>query len=1300
MTSNMKATVHYQDQPLKQLTLSGLHLIEASAGTGKTWTLSSLMVRILVEKYLPRQVIATTFTRAAAAELKSRIRKRLQEIYRLAKVWQSFHSEEQISQTEMSLSDPLAQIIFQQFQRESSSKNNQQDDENSTHNFVYLVNRLKLVIDSLDELFVGTIDSFIQKTLREFAFDSGEVQIRQIAENEKQYPYQLVHDELRAWLQHQPQELVDVLLMSRHLGSVDHYLSTIQNTLNFNQAKLQEVQAPKIDLAGFQPYVAEVIDQCNDENMAALRPYFDLKGDYYAFVSKQSFRNDKFNSIFKDALPKAIQQLDKNHPLSYFQASAQSAFQQIYQIFLDSKGQVRETIFSKKCPEDVLQKFYQSPLIQALFRLCEQSQKIHHDLAQLDLYLHYYLTVQVKQKLPHLLYQSGETTFSQQTRSLSDALTGERGKVLAEAIQQRYPIILVDEFQDTNQEQDNMLQAVWRDATRYTQGCFIAVGDPKQAIYGFRGGDVLTYLNAFNDIASKQGSFYRLQHNFRSTPRLVEAVDALFQRQMQFGEEIDYYPAQAGKDGASYLVEHGEQDLTPLRFVELEKDANEAYLIAHKIRELLIYAQEDKLFLQDNDEKIKIEASDIAVLANSHHQLSEVQKQLEKLGIDVNRTAQRSVFESTAAQDVAAILLAIERPERDAVLKRALSTPLIGLKASDFQRFSNEADALSLHMQQFRQARQLWLSKGFLLAWQYLATQYQFWQNLAQNMGLDAERSIVNTRHIVELISQQSGQQSHGLQHVLHWYQLQLGSPAQREWELERKLSSESGVHLMTIHKSKGLEFKIVFLMKASQTIDLSKQKLAFYQSDKDGIGAEKDSKAQERIIAISQAAIADNDEAQRANTDKFCAENHRLWYVAITRASYRLYAYFPVESRPKKYKGGIKFWLDAQADAFEHESLKAEDFQIPQAVIDQRYQPSKHQVQNLNAIDYPTRRFYPKTRTSFSAIAVHQQGGHGQLLDQIADNTLQTTPAEDEIVLDSSVIFAEEISTIAPTQAGDLTQLDWIRRHFPKGTNAGNCLHELFEVIDFQHDQYWTKQLQSKMNQYGLWSTLCDAYVKDFPERNAEEMNAWLKKALHLWITQVLSTPLHDGLTLAQLQRSDRSHEFPFYLALADRRFDTQRIHQLFAKYDLDLPEFDHADTARYLNGSIDLVYFDGVKYHIADFKSNFLGEYLQDYDHAQISESMRHSSYWLQASLYLVALHRYLSTHLADYQPDTHLGSANYLYLRGMQTTELSSQPQKSYGVLHWQADLDLIFELDQLFGSKFSDSKIVDKSVQNSV
>ena len=1295
MTSNMKATVHYQDQPLKHLTVSGLHLIEASAGTGKTWTLSSLMVRILVERYLPRQVIATTFTRAAAAELKSRIRKRLQEIYNHAKVWQSFNTEEQIAQAEMSLSDPLVQIIFKHFKTENSSKINPQADENTTHNFVYLANRLKLVIDSLDELFVGTIDSFIQKTLREFAFDSGEVQIRQIAENEKQYPYQLVHDELRAWLQQQPQELVDVLLMSRHLGSVDHYLSTIHNTLNFNQAKLQVVDAPKVDLADFQSYVAEVIEQFNDENMAALRPYFDSNGEYNSLIDRNSFSDDKFKVIFTDYLPKAINTINVNDQLSYFKGVAQSAFKLVFLLFLTVNGQPRKKIF-KKCPEEVIQGFFQNPLIHALSELLRQSQKINHDLAQLDLYVHYHLTVQVKQKLPHLLYQSGETTFSQQTRSLSDALTGERGKVLAEAIQQRYPIILVDEFQDTNQEQDNMLQAVWRDATRYTQGCFIAVGDPKQAIYGFRGGDVLTYLNAFNDIASKQGSFYRLQHNFRSTPRLVEAVDALFQRQKQFGEEIDYYPAQAGKDGASYLVEHGEQDLQPLRFVELEKDANEAYLIAHKIRELLIYAQEDKLFLQDGDRRKNIEASDIAVLANSHHQLSEVQKQLEKLGIDVNRTAQRSVFESTAAKDVAAILVAIERPERDAVLKRALLTPLIGVKASDFQRFSSDADALSQHMQQFRQARQLWLSKGFLVAWQYLATQYQFWQNLAQNMGMDAERSIVNTRHIVELISQQSGQQSHGLQHVLHWYQLQLGSPAQREWELERKLSSESGVHLMTIHKSKGLEFKIVFLMKASQTIDLSKQKLAFYQSDKDGVGAEKDSKAQERIIAISKEAIADNDEAQQANIDKFCAENHRLWYVAITRASYRLYAYFPVETKPKKYKGGIKFWLDARADAFEHEGLKQEDFQIPQAIMDQRYVPSKHQVQSLNAMDYPTQRFYPQTRTSFSAIAVHQQGSHEQLLDQIADNTLQTMPAEDEIALDSSVIFTEEISTIAPTQASDLIQLDWIRRHFPKGTNAGNCLHELFEVIDFQNDQYWTKQLHSKMNQYGLWSALCDAYAKDFPESDVEEMKAWLKNALHLWITQVLSTPLHDGLTLAQLQRGNRSHEFPFYLALADRRFDTDRIHQLFAKHGLELPEFDHADTARYLNGSIDLVYFDGVKYHIADFKSNFLGEYMQDYDHAQISENMRHSSYWLQALLYLVALHRYLSTHLADYQPDTHLGSANYLYLRGMQTTPLSSNAQKSYGVLNWQAGLDLIFELDQILGGNVVNNDAVDNFV----
>ncbi len=151
---------------------------------------------------------------------------------------------------------------------------------------------------------------------------------------------------------------------------------------------------------------------------------------------------------------------------------------------------------------------------------------------------------------------------------------------------------------------------------------------------------------------------------------------------------------------------------------------------------------------------------------------------------------------------------------------------------------------------------------------------------------------------------------------------------------------------------------------------------------------------------------------------------------------------------------------------------------------------------------------------------------------------------------------------------------------------------------------------------------------------------------------------------------------EFPFCLALSDHVLAIQRIHQLFAEYGIDMPELNPAESARYLNGSIDLVYFDGHQYHIADYKSNFLGSDQSYYNHASIRASMSHSSYWLQAGLYLVALHRYLSIQMQNYEISRDLGGASYLYLRGM-----NGQPD--HGVYYWKPSTEFILRLDALLG-----------------
>jgi ATP-dependent exoDNAse (exonuclease V) beta subunit (contains helicase and exonuclease domains) len=348
----------------------------------------------------------------------------------------------------------------------------------------YACERLKLVIDQLDELFVGTLDSFSQKLLREFAFESGKIEAAQITDDAKSYTRQLIHDVLREWIQAQPQQVIDTLYSVGGLKSVDHFVSMVESSLNFSSAQFKLPAMPEIELAQLQQWQ----QQAEQIQLETLADYFDLDGVHYAHINGSSFRNHAFNKLFTMHCPALLNALKQASPLqvfdAYFEADRDAMFK-----FLDKLDS--QKIF-KKCPADISDGFYQHPAIVQLQTLCQALQQTQQQFEQLQVYLKAYLCIEVRKRLPQVLQQKGETTFSQQIKTLSEALKGEQGQHFAVFVQARYPLILVDEFQDTNQDQDDMLASIWRHPQRYQKGCMIMVGDRKQAIYGFRGGDMLT----------------------------------------------------------------------------------------------------------------------------------------------------------------------------------------------------------------------------------------------------------------------------------------------------------------------------------------------------------------------------------------------------------------------------------------------------------------------------------------------------------------------------------------------------------------------------------------------------------------------------------------------------------------------------------------------------------------------------------------------------------------------------------------------------------------------------------------
>ncbi|PQL80641.1 exonuclease V subunit beta [Acinetobacter baumannii] len=1222
-------------QPIIDIEFSGLHLIEASAGTGKTYTLSSLMVRIFLEKYLPGQVIATTFTRAAAAELKSRIRARLVETHRYLDAKRSLTEKEILLQAEQE-SDLLLQHILKHF----------------ATRIAYACERLKLVIDQLDELFVGTLDSFSQKLLREFAFESGKIERAQITDDAKTYSRQLIHDVLREWIQSQPQTVIDALYLAGELKSVDSFVKLVEDSLNFSSAHFKLPEKPTIQfeqLAQLKQLAAEI-------DISLLEPYYSLDGEHYKHVSGTIFRNGAFNKLFSECLPQLLQVLKQSDSILVFDGSLAIQRELVFKFL----GQLADQKVFKKCPAEISDGFYQHPCIEQIQQLFGVLKNYAEQFDQLHIYLKAYLCVEVKKRLPQVLQNKGETTFSQQIRTLSEALKAEQGQRFAVFVQARYPLILVDEFQDTNQDQDDMLASIWRHPERYQKGCMIMVGDRKQAIYGFRGGDMLTFLNAYKDIQAKHGREYKLIHNHRSVADLVEVVDALFQRQIDFGEQVQYDPIRAGTRPHPVLIDQNQSNPYPLRWLMLKDKETEAQQVAWKIRDLLNQSHAGQLYFQKDAQTQILNEDDIAVLSRNHDGLDKVQFELERLGIRVNRPSKRSVFDCTIAQDVGALLTAILHPYDEAKVKRALISRLFAMDLKQLLQLEQTAEGLSQFMTGFDTIRELWSAQGFLVAWQQCLNQFGIWKNLVAVQSKDNERVVVNLRHLTEILSQHS-EKYQGAQNLYHWYLKQLQSPLDREWELERRLSSEAGVQLMTIHQSKGLEFKIVFLLGADKPFRENNKTLNF--STQDITVPESAQTLTQRVVAIADKTYLNETELKQ-HEERALAEQNRLWYVALTRASHRVYAL--LQDTDGKSVSGLAFWKN-RAEPFQHRCCTDE-------IILEQPPAARHLNQHINIIEiqaqhFPDQRFYSRGKTSFSYLAQHLR--HKVGTDLLASQSHEAVLAEDEL----DQIISVEAATAQP--------ISWIKSNFPRGTLAGNFLHEIFEHIDFQCSDEWVSEIRRRFkNDYSsLWQDLLIKYQESFPEEQEAEYS--LYHAVAEWLQEILSTPLYQGFRLNQLQPEHYLSECPFYLALSDRVLAMKRIQQLFAEYGMEMPELLEARSARYLNGSIDLVYFDGQRYHIADYKSNYLGENLADYSVESIAQSMSLASYWLQAGLYLVALHRYLKVKMQNYDIEQHLGGATYLYLRGM-------NGEAEQGYYYWQPSTEFVLRLDAILGY-FAEDKI---------
>lgn len=1240
----MQKQIHYSVQPIQDITMTGIHWISASAGTGKTFTLSSVIVRLLLEQYLPKQIIVTTFTRKAANELRGRIRGRLQETLKLLL---------QIQNQQLTLdgliakNDPLYVKIGRDLQTELLSLN-------------HVIERLKIILDLYDELYIGTLDSFTQKVLREFAFESGQLQQVQISEQQKEYIREILHDSLRAWIEQQPQDLITYLNQQQVLQSPDTYISMVLNSLNFTSAQWQSVAQPS-DWENF-----DVVQQVESLSTLDIDDLVQIAPVVTEFISEsgRSTNKIKFNNLIQILATQRYDELYRDKDLTL--------------LALRYK-------FKKDTPEELKQQFLTHPLWAKLDEIIEKKQQNDKLVEQYKAYLQYYFIQSVQQKLSQRLMTEQETTFTEQVQNLAEAVQNE---IFAHAVQQRYPVILVDEFQDTNHYQDSIVQRIWRDQARYHRGCCIMVGDDKQAIYGFRGGDMLTYNHARHEIEQlyqqdqSQIHFYTLVQNHRTIPNLVMVVDALFQRNMDFGEEVVYQPIQAGDRSHDRLVEKVDGQLLmnhqPMRWLNTTKPKakseqpndsdisqyayNDLDQISWQIQHILQQSEQGNLYFElekyDYQKTRPVDVNDIAVLVTSNNNAQTLADYLRRANIPCIIQSNQSVFNSGLARDVGHVLTAILNPYREDKIKRALMTQLFACSVQKIQELEQQ-QKLSDYMQSFAEAKQQWQQYGFLNTWQRFLLEHEIWQNLMYAPDYERERLVINLRHITDILAHYSTVYD-GQNRLLSWYQKQLNAPQEREWEIERKLSQAQGVQIMTIHKSKGLEFRFVFLVS-----DI-KIKL-----DDDLVYSVHE---QQRTIHIKGQ---ENEQQLEQNKQRALSENHRLWYVALTRASYRLYMCVKDSGKDFNPKVGVNYWRLAENQAeFSH----AESVQLPLIADNPHFkyalQQQTYDMQIPKKI-YISQKEYSKT--SFTALALGQVYGQADPFSEAPLEEIDFDAHDDMNPIDEVIVNDEQETTLAP-----------IQHLFPRGKSAGTLLHGLFEKIDVQQDSTWQSEIQRQFkNDYlllnsALWQhyqqqLLGEQPIDDLAHQTLTALEHQVKQQfmfdMQQWIAQVVGVPLVNHLALVNIPSQHKIMELKFYLALKNSNLAIKRIEQLFAEYGMSL-QLNAQETARYLEGAIDMVFFDGQRYHILDYKSNYLGDKFVDYQTQALAQDMTKHQYWLQASLYLVAIHRYLQAHLANYDIEQHLGMAHYVYLRGV-------NGQAGQGVYCWQADIEFLLRLDALLG-----------------
>ncbi|VVO37895.1 exodeoxyribonuclease V subunit beta [Pseudomonas fluorescens] len=1202
--------------------LRGSQLIEASAGTGKTFTISALYLRLVLghggepsgfgRELLPPQILVVTFTDAATKELRERIRTRLAEAAR-------FFREETPAP------DALIAELRDQYLPEQWSG---------------CANRLDIAAQWMDEAAVSTIHSWCQRMLREHAFDSGSLFTQTLETDHSDLLGEVLRDYWRMFCY--PMQGDALNWVRSNWGGPAAMLPRVRGLF----------ASERDNVAGKAP--AELIAQCLVERRAALlelkMPWRQWADELLALchqgVASKSVDGRKMQARYFEPWFEKIKAWAEDESLEQLDIG---------------------TGFTRLTPDGMAEAWKgeapRHPGLEAMPGL-----KLSLDgLPTPDAAVLQHAAQWVGARFEEEKRRRAEMGFDDMLLRLDAALQAEGGERLATLIREQFPVALIDEFQDTDPVQYRIFESIYRIEDNNPESGLFLIGDPKQAIYAFRGADIYTYLRARQATA---GRLHTLGTNFRSSHGMVSAVNHVFERaeSRDAGRGAFLFREQNGENPVPFLpvasqgrkeVLHIDGRAVPALNVwhlSAEQPLSGAVYrqqlaaaCASEITALLNDGQQGHAgFIQDGKDFRGLLPADIAILVRDGKEAQAVRAELSARGVrSVYLSDKDSVFAAQEAHDVLTWLKACAEPDVERPLRAALACITLNLSLAELERLNQDELAWEARVMQFRGYRELWRKQGVLPMLRRLLHDFRLPQALIARS--DGERVLTNLLHLSELL-QQAAAELDGEQALIRHLSEHLALSGQAgEEQILRLESDEQLVKVVTIHKSKGLEYPLVFLPFICSAKPVDGSRLPLHYHDVGG-------KAQVTLKPTAELiALAD---------DERLAEDLRLLYVALTRAQHACWlgvtdlkrgnnhssvlhlsalGYLLGGGAPLAESAGLKRWLqDLQQDC---PALSYGD--MPEASAEHYHPP--HNEAALLAARIPRRKASENWWiASYSALRI------GERLSEGSDEAPESPQAQK--------LFDDE--RLDPHAPRDVVAGGADIHRFPRGPGPGTFLHGLLE---WAGDESFAATPQA----------VEDAIARRCNRRGWE---GWIT-ALSDWLQHLLKSPLPVGagqspVVLGQLSQYRVEMEFWF----ASHKVDVLKLDELVRQY-------THNGVARVaaepvmLNGMfkgfIDLTFEHDGRYYVADYKSNWLGVDDTAYTGQAMEQSILDNRYDLQYVLYLLALHRQLKARLADYDYDRHVGGALYLFLRG---TRAPSQ-----GVYFARPPKELIERLDRMFQGK---------------